>query len=133
MSAVKPTQKIMSSSRLPLIVFLGTALVTGNAWAQRANEGRGGDQLQSRVSGNLPPTQGEPGFSHAPRMQASSPVMRSRGDRAGKMACLQKINLPPDTAVLSVDPIGFEGGSQCRIKIMRSNGIVQVISIQVER
>lgn len=66
-------------------------------------------------------------------MQASSPLMRSRGDRAGKMACLQIVNLPPAAAVLAVDQIGFDGGARCRVKIMRSTGVVQVISAEVER
>lgn len=125
----------MHAYRLPLVLFLATALAAGSAWAQRAGEGRGMGQMQSgQAVGPLPQPQGNGNFTNSPpRMQASSPVMRSRPDRAGKIACLQKVSLPPETSVLAVDQIGFEGRSQCRIKIMRSNGVVQVISAQVER
>lgn len=124
----------MRTYRLPAVLFIATACAAGGAWAQHMGEGRGmGPRPVPPATGPMLPPQGNGSFSGAPHMQASSPMMRSRGDRAGKMACLQKVSLPPAAAVLAVDQIGFEGGARCRIKIMRSSGVVQVISAQVER
>ena len=124
----------MHTFRRPFALFLVTAIAAGSAWAQHMGEGRGVGQMQGRPSGTLPQPQSNGSFVNSPRrMQASSPVMRSRGDRAGKIACMQRINIPPQSAVLRVEQIEFEGGAQCRVKIMRGNGVVQVLSAQVER
>ncbi|QYR52779.1 hypothetical protein [Lysobacter soyae] len=123
----------MHTYRRPFALFLVTAIAAGSAWAQHMGEGRGLGQMQGRPSGALPQPQSNGNFVNPPRMQASSPMMRSRGDRAGKVACMQRISIPPQSAVLRVEQIEFDGGAQCRVKIMRSNGLVQVLSAQVER
>ncbi len=60
-------------------------------------------------------------------MQASLPVVRPN-PHAEATACLNEVPRSADDQVLAVQQMDYDGRIQCRVKILRSDGMVQVLT-----
>jgi len=116
----------MPRIRSPLLRLLACGLLCAalpvSAWAQHRGEHAHGIGFPPH-----PSVASLPEAWPRPDVRAGIPVMPRNG-RAAVAACINEVPRDPDDQVLSVQPIDFGGRVQCRVKVMRSDGMVQVLT-----
>ena len=92
-----------------------------SAWAQH----RGG-VLRGEFPGH-PPLLSLPDESPRPDLRAGMAVP-PHNVRETQTACINEVPRDRDDQILSVQQIDFGGRIQCRVKIMRNDGMIQVLT-----